>query len=724
MGKHILFISLLTIGLTFSGCSSGGEENPPSSSNSNLVSDALDSDISTVDSNETFEPTCGDNEELVNGECQTKEIQDPTCGDNEELVNGECQTKEIQDPTCGDNEELVNGECQTKQAEEPEPTCGDNEELVNGECQTKQIQEPEPINSNPIITISTAIQVVENGSIEIPFTYSDSDGDSVGAEIVTQPEHGSASTGLDYIQYNSEQGYIGGDSFKVKFSDGNGGEVEKSIGVTVVEANTTKELKNFDYWGWWTNVENQSDKIYITSKDALEIEIPEDSTGDNFIHITDQGYYLRSGERYLNVKGSLYSENYRAMHSSLYSSIGGIEVILKNILDENIEAKATISEDDKFEVASLPAGEYIISAESDEGVIETEVTLERDLQDLGSFKLVPENLANFKSELILNGSGVIYANGEEQSGTLRVRNISSIDEEVLITPSIDGVSFSTDSNRANDLEIESGDYDEVTVKFTPLKTQVENLIYLDLDVELSSGTHQWSETLKIPVHKGDFNLTIKTKTEGGVDSTRNIAGVLISPSGQSTYIDTREETLTLPLISPDESYIFRAVSGGEYSTYYGVGLNSYTFDFLNHTELSPTDQFNISLNSSEIEYLGKGKTHTWTIFTPNDLNKTAEDIHNQSPKPDLDITGGDRSDEALTLSAEDSTDDGSIVSYRFESSIDGTLCEGSESVCKKDSLSEGTHTITLTVTDNLGVSSHINFKNCFSSRLIYLCLGR
>ncbi|XP_017779366.1 PREDICTED: uncharacterized protein LOC108564763, partial [Nicrophorus vespilloides] len=61
------------------------------------------------------QPICGPNQRYVNGQCQ------PICGPKEHLVNGQCQ------PTCGSNERFVNGQCQ--------PNCGPNQRYVNGQCQ-------------------------------------------------------------------------------------------------------------------------------------------------------------------------------------------------------------------------------------------------------------------------------------------------------------------------------------------------------------------------------------------------------------------------------------------------------------------------------------------------------------------------------------------------------------------------------------------------------------
>ncbi len=61
----------------------------------------------------------------------------PTCGADEELIDGVCKKKT---PTCGADEELVDGVCKKKT-----PTCGADEELIDGVCKKKQT-DPNPID--------------------------------------------------------------------------------------------------------------------------------------------------------------------------------------------------------------------------------------------------------------------------------------------------------------------------------------------------------------------------------------------------------------------------------------------------------------------------------------------------------------------------------------------------------------------------------------------------
>lgn len=76
-------------------------------------------------------PTCGENEELVDGVCKPKV---PTCAEGEKLVDGVCKPV---CPTCGD----------TSHTTHPEPTCPEGQTLVDGACVTPAVQEPSGDNN-------------------------------------------------------------------------------------------------------------------------------------------------------------------------------------------------------------------------------------------------------------------------------------------------------------------------------------------------------------------------------------------------------------------------------------------------------------------------------------------------------------------------------------------------------------------------------------------------
>ncbi|MGL5383900.1 MAG: hypothetical protein ACRDCC_10495 [Culicoidibacterales bacterium] len=106
---------------------------------------------------------CLDTEELVDGSCQA--ILEPEPEPEPEMeqtpppvVTPEPEKEEVTPPTeedkddvifCGNNEELVNGVCQTKP-----PVCNDNETLVDGVCQVTPSEEDEVLdNQNPSETL-------------------------------------------------------------------------------------------------------------------------------------------------------------------------------------------------------------------------------------------------------------------------------------------------------------------------------------------------------------------------------------------------------------------------------------------------------------------------------------------------------------------------------------------------------------------------------------------
>ncbi|WP_261887319.1 Ig-like domain-containing protein [Vibrio aerogenes] len=88
-------------------------------------------------------------------------------------------------------------------------------------------------NTDPVITMSSALVTDENSSQTLTFSYTDADGDTVTAVQKTAPSHGSISISGTTITYTPATGYSGSDSFELTFSDGNGYSSDKTITVTV-----------------------------------------------------------------------------------------------------------------------------------------------------------------------------------------------------------------------------------------------------------------------------------------------------------------------------------------------------------------------------------------------------------------------------------------------------------------------------------------------------------
>ena len=147
-------------------------------------------------------------------------------------------------------------------------------------------------------------------------------------------------------------------------SDGGGSSENENVSESLVsniqESNkiieTEKSAKNFKYWGEWETL-NNSEIIYISTKDNFTITDLE----ENLIKI-DEVIYQRKGFRNVKVEGKLSKREIRSLKG--YETIGGIELILKNVTDENIKTEMEVKDDGTFKNDSLPTGEYKLSLDS------------------------------------------------------------------------------------------------------------------------------------------------------------------------------------------------------------------------------------------------------------------------------------------------------------------------------------------------------------------------
>jgi hypothetical protein len=385
------------------------------------------------------------------------------------------------------------------------------------------------------------------------------------------------------------------------------------------EISQTKSTKNFKYWGEWKSVRN-SETLYISTKTTQNItEIEED-----LIKIGSE-YYIRLGSRNVNLKGSLYEDGTgRAIQN--YRDIGGIEIILENLLDSNIQTEITSKDDGTFKDNSLPTGDYKISVSVDDLKVDGEVSLIQEEEDIGAFKLVPKNLANFKSTFYQ--TNYIFGDGQKYNGYLLVKNIG---EDVGR-----GVTYSLTLDGATTFEVEPslgsipiGDTKIVPLSFSFPK-QSENLKNYTLKVEIKDANNrQWNDEVHIPVHKGFFTLEMR--------SENSISGTLQDPNDGAIEFSGFSKSVKLPLIDPSDSYYLAFTNYGDYATegIYGLALDSTIGTFTNFTETRRYEPNNdkesatsIKVGENVINYLHFEDIDFWKISTPekNELFDSSEKI--------------------------------------------------------------------------------------------------
>lgn len=103
-------------------------------------------------------------------------VPDPTCAENQDLVNGVCVDKPVvpEPVVCDDGQELVNGICVDIPVV-PEPvTCPEGQELVNGVCvDIPVVPEPEPVEIADYIDLSgKGISSMSDLSVTDTYAYS------------------------------------------------------------------------------------------------------------------------------------------------------------------------------------------------------------------------------------------------------------------------------------------------------------------------------------------------------------------------------------------------------------------------------------------------------------------------------------------------------------------------------------------------------------------------
>ena len=283
-------------------------------------------------------------------------------------------------------------------------------------------------------------------------------------------------------------------------------------------SDNAQSTRNSKYWGDWREVKSQK-KLYITSKTDLKI----DEVGADLIKIEDN-YYFRFGSRNVDFAGNVQSDKNGAIAKSIkgFEDIGGIDILLRNLKDGNIETSTKTETDGTFQNKDLPTGDYSMKIESNSKIVELNVSLVQDNEDLGSFTLIPKGLANFKISFE-SDSDTLYANEKLYTGKIIVKNVGyDIGTGLNYSISLNGAkSFQENSSIGS---IPKGTIKEIPVSFS-FSEQFENVKDYKLVVEITSAkNYHWKEETIIQVHKGMFRVFLSAEKE--------IQGVLKYPNGK------------------------------------------------------------------------------------------------------------------------------------------------------------------------------------------------
>lgn len=383
--------------------------------------------------------------------------------------------------------------------------------------------------------------------------------------------------------------------------------------VTVVD---NKGSFSFEYYGKWLRVDTKEELNIISSTVIDNYDI----ASENLIKVNtaDTTYYLlRAGLSNIVVKGTLKNigTDASASPSRAPSRIGGINVILENLLDDKINSSVQTDDEGNFETSSLPTGTYNLSLDDEQ--IST-ISISKPVEDIGVYKLTGDNLHNFKAELILDDE-FLYADELVHTAKIRIHNISNqVGYGLFYTLGLndsDLKSFKFDLVKGS---IEAKGYADIPIEL--IFNQIsQNSKVVSIDVTITDvENNQWADSFRFTLHKGYFTVNIATQED-------SVKGYIIMPNThkvKNVEIDGFG-TIKLPLVSDEEYHLLLSNASFENETAYSLGINKATQSFktFNYTpahEPNNNEELasSINLNSSIVSYLHATDLDYWKIFLP------------------------------------------------------------------------------------------------------------
>ncbi|HKJ88807.1 MAG TPA: hypothetical protein VKA48_09900, partial [Gammaproteobacteria bacterium] len=250
-------------------------------------------------------------------------------------------------------------------------------------------------------------------------------------------------------------------------------------------------------------------------------------------------YYIRAGISDVAVQGALNALNGgtstagTTLAGASYSGVGGIDVVLSNLEDDQVERTVTTDSQGAF-TGKVPSGEYQVSAQTGDGsggtqTVDARVTVEGQEDALGVFTLNQPEDYNFKTALVDEGYGsqtddeLVYFWGPTYNKKLVITNVGHKDAS--------GLSFTISSS---DSDVQSLTYDNVlsglapgdsvdvpvTMRFSTPSAQKKvtfDVVITDID------GRTWNDTFSVPLSP---HTAIGINTES---ATYGIHGYLIAP---------------------------------------------------------------------------------------------------------------------------------------------------------------------------------------------------
>ena len=373
---------------------------------------------------------------------------------------------------------------------------------------------------------------------------------------------------------------------------------------------------NFDskYYGQWLRVDTD-EKINILHSTIIENY---DIESDNLIKVNQDAttyYLMRAGLSNIIVKGLV--DNIESVSSTKKapSRIGGVNVVLENVLDPNIKESVETDNDGSFKTSSLPAGTYKFKLD-DKSI--SNITISKPIEDIGTYKLTGDNLHNFKAELILDDE-FLYADEKIHKGKIRVHNISEqVGYGLYYTLNIKDNSLKSFSNELIKGSIEPKKYIDIPISLSFNKI-TKNSKTITVDVNIADvENHQWKDSFSFTLYKGYFYVNIATEED-------RVKGYIIMPQTHKIKNVNIQGygTIKLPLVSADKYHLLLSNTSFEDETAYSIGINTAIKSFKNFNATSAHEPnnseytaSNIALNESIVSYLHVTDLDYWKIAMP------------------------------------------------------------------------------------------------------------
>ncbi|CAA6802528.1 MAG: Chitinase, partial [uncultured Sulfurovum sp.] len=299
-------------------------------------------------------------------------------------------------------------------------------------------------------------------------------------------------------------------------------------------------------------------------------------------------------------------------------------------------------------------------------------------------EVLKTSLKDQKDIVAIDLSNVINTDASENIGDFQLNELIS---NIIISPAPEALfsTFIRDReeimkelvNLIEFLEPDKIDLDMFLVNISDGGTNIEGAINASLKVPATGNIFEF------PI-KSDANIASVTSTLSSINDRINVLPIANAGADQT--------------ITQGDSIIL----DGSNSSDYDGSIRSYTWK---------EDDVVLSTNVSFTKSNFSRGTHTITLIVTDDDNATSSDdvqikvegiLVNQAPIANAGIDQTVDAGTAVSFSGSGSDSDGTIASYRWTAS-DGTELSTLQNFSKSD-LSVGTHTITLTVTDDGGLS--------------------